>query len=322
VEVVVTAPCPLCGGAGGRALGATPYDEIWRHLSSEWGARISDPVKRAHTPADVVELLLCRRCGLQYFSPAVAGSDQFYAELTSSNAGYYNATKWEFEHVEQLLRPHHRVLDVACGDGAFVASIRDRVRDAVGIDTNAEATRDGQGRAVLRQSVEEYARDHHEQFDLVSAFQVIEHVASVMPFVRASYACVKPGGVLVLSVPYRDRRRDPEFGSLDYPPHHLSRWSEAQLTFVARALGARVLEVAKEPLGVPQTVAALRRDQLPALVPYRFAGRELAFKVASRLALTFPMSRLWSRLDMSGRLGMFGMSMLIALEKPRSTCAA
>ena len=39
-----------------------------------------------------------------------------------------------------------------------------------------------------------------------------------MPFVGAAYRCVKPGGMLVLSVPNQARRKDLSFGSLDYPP--------------------------------------------------------------------------------------------------------
>jgi SAM-dependent methyltransferase len=249
--------CPLCGDASaGRALSRTPYAEIWRNLEREWGARISDAVKAEHTPEAVVELRCCRGCDLHYFSPAVAGSERFYLELSSSSPGYYNETKWEFEYVRKLLRPHHRVLDVACGGGGFLRAIAGTVREAIGIDTNpALPPRPASPYLVFHRSIEDFSCSHRDQFDFVSAFQVIEHLDSVMPFVRASY------------------------------------------------------------------IDALRHKELPALVPFRFRGRDTAFKVVSRLLLGFPMSLAWTRLAMPSRLGMFGMSMVIVLEKPRSPCA-
>ena len=65
-----------------------------------------------------------------------------------------------------------------------------------------------------------------------------------MPFVWSAYRCVKPGGALVLSLPNRARCRDFGFESLDYPPHHLSRWAENlenQLSMIAEMLAAEVL---------------------------------------------------------------------------------
>jgi len=311
-------PCPLCGSSEATLVSETSYAEIWSHLHGEWGASISEAVKTAHTLEPLVKLQSCRKCQLQYFSPVIPGSSLFYSELTSSCAHYYTDHKWEFEYVRNILLRNHRVLDVACGKGAFLRSIRDSVGAAIGIDTNPDAVSNGNeaNLHIHKQSVEEFSVAHGEEFNLVSAFQVIEHLGSVMPFVLAAYRCVKPGGLLVLSVPNRARSKDLSFGSLDYPPHHISRWAEDQLSMIAEKLNAELVSIAKEPLNQSQTIGALRVKELPELLPLKFAGRDFVMKVISRLVLTFPMSLVWRNLNMSDRLSMYGMSMIAIIRKP------
>ncbi len=311
--------CPLCSDstAGHRVLSITQYRKIWEELSIEWGAKFSLDLIDRHTPAPTVSLCLCSACGLQYFFPAVPGSAEFYAQLTSSSPNYYNEDKWEFQYVRNLLKRDDKVLDVACGYGAFLRSISDLVAECTGLDTNPDAciSADRVGIAILNRSILDYCRLHSDRYDVVTAFQVIEHLDQVMPFAAAAFECVRPGGLLVLSVPNRDRRRDHSFGSLDHPPHHLSRWDAAQLTSIANRLGGKVSAVVRQPLTRAQTVGALRHDELPALVPVAFPWREAVFKVISRALLSTPINWLWDYLDMNARLEMYGMSLVVAIRK-------
>ncbi|MCX7166528.1 MAG: class I SAM-dependent methyltransferase [Rhodocyclales bacterium] len=315
-------PCPLCGSSVAALISETPYADIWSNLHAEWGVTISDSVKAAHTLAPVAEMRACSDCGLWYFSPAIPGSSQFYSEITSSCPHYYTDHKWEFDYVKGLLKDTHKVLDVACGKGAFLRLISGVVDVAVGIDTYPDAVLFGSevGQAIYNRSVDEFAADHCDAFDVVTAFQVVEHLGAVMPFVAAAYRCVKPGGILVLSVPNRDRRKDLSFGSLDYPPHHLSRWREDQLGMVADQLDARIVSIAKEPLNKSQTIGALRTKELQHFLPVNFLGRAFIIKVVSRLALSFPLSLIWSKLRLAEHLGMYGMSMVATIQKPITVC--
>lgn len=311
-------PCPLCGSSEATTVSDTSYAEIWSQLHAEWGALISDAVKTAHMRELLVKLQACSKCQLQYFSPAVPGNAQFYSELTASCPHYYNDHKWEFDYIKNFLRRDHKVLDVACGKGAFLRSLIDTVGVAIGIDTNPETVIGGNETRlrIYNQSVEQFSVKHAEEFDLVSALQVIEHLQYVMPFVEAAYRCVKPGGMLVLSVPNRARRRNLSFGSLDYPPHHMSRWTERQLSMIAAQLNAELITIAEEPIKKSQAIGALRSKELPALLPFAFVGRDFIIKVTSRLALTFPLSLVWNYLKMAERLSMHGMNLVAIIRKP------
>jgi 2-polyprenyl-3-methyl-5-hydroxy-6-metoxy-1,4-benzoquinol methylase len=161
-------PCPLCGSSEATIASETSFAEIWSHLHAEWGALISDAVKTVHTREPLVRLQTCSKCQLQYFSPAIPGSAQFYSELTSSCPHYYNDHKWEFDYLKNFLKRDHKVLDVACGKGAFLRSIIDSVETATGVDTNPDTVSGGnEGRLrIHNQSIEEFSVEHGEEFDL------------------------------------------------------------------------------------------------------------------------------------------------------------
>jgi hypothetical protein len=106
------------------------------------------------------------------------------------------------------------------------------------------------------------------------------------------------------------------FGSLDYPPHHISRWAEEQLESVAHFLDATLLSISKQPLDKSQTIGALRLKELPGLLPHDFPGRTLLINVTSRLMVSFPLSVAYRRLALTERFGMYGHSLVALLRKP------
>lgn len=310
--------CPLCKSSEATEISAIAYEEIWSNLQTEWGAAFSDAMISAYTPSPFVKLQQCRECQLQYFYPAVLGDADFYAALTSSCSRYYSGNKWEFDFIKDYLNQNHKVLDLACGKGAFLSSIIGIVNNASGIDTNPDAVADCHlsGLSVQSVSIERYSSQHEEEFDVVTAFQVVEHLDDIMSFLHAAYLCVKPGGLLVFSVPNRNRRKGTEFGSLDYPPHHASRWGQDQIAVVAEQLNAKLFLVAKQPLDKSQTIGALRLKELPALFPYHFTGRDFLFKVLSRMAMIYPLGLIWRNSIVNKWLDMYGLSMMAILQKP------
>lgn len=102
-----------------------------------------------------------------------------------------------------------KVLDVGCGGGILSESMARRGADVTGIDLGTEnlkaatlhAEQSGL-EATLRYQhipVEELAKTHAGQFDVVTCMEMLEHVPDPSSIVQACFELLAPGGVCVLS---------------------------------------------------------------------------------------------------------------------------
>jgi SAM-dependent methyltransferase len=103
---------------------------------------------------------------------------------------------------------------------------------------------------VLPLTVSEFAAQHSEEkFDVVTFFEVLEHQAAPLEFLRGVKKCLKPGGQIALSVPNRDRwMTGPDV--LDYPPNHFTRWNAGALKNVLSAQRFEVMSVREQGASV------------------------------------------------------------------------
>lgn len=104
--------------------------------------------------------------------------------------------------VRPHLRPGPRLLDLGCGTGRFLAR-REAEMDAVGLDFSAHAlgyarqrtraplVRGDAGRLPLADAA----------FDIVTAFDLIEHLHDDRGLIAEIHRVLRPGGFLVASVP-------------------------------------------------------------------------------------------------------------------------
>ena len=97
-------------------------------------------------------------------------------------------------------------LDLGCGGGLVSAPLSRLGAKVTGVDAGEEAI--GAARVYAEQagldidfrvSTAEALAASGEQFDLVCALEIIEHVADVPAFLEAAATLVKPGGMMVLS---------------------------------------------------------------------------------------------------------------------------
>lgn len=110
---------------------------------------------------------------------------------------------------ERALRPlaGKSALDVGCGAGLLCEPLARLGATVTGIDAApeliaaAQAHGEGQGLAISYRAggVEEL----EGQYDLVTAMEVIEHVADPAAFIRSLADRLAPGGLLILSTPNR-----------------------------------------------------------------------------------------------------------------------
>jgi SAM-dependent methyltransferase len=134
-------------------------------------------------------------CGLAFFDPMLPGDEAFYGALHRRREfqrvlAAPGLARPEFEYVAESVQPGGRVLDVGCGEGGLAQHLPQAIY--VGLDPNSSIT--GAAPDVRNETAAAHAASHPEEYDVVCAFHVIEHVADPLWFTADLMNCLKPGG--------------------------------------------------------------------------------------------------------------------------------
>ena len=96
----------------------------------------------------------------------------------------------------------HRSLDVGCGIGNFASWAVDRGLDAVGAEVDEEAIGAARARGLVVYELEEMASAIEPgSLDLITMWDVIEHLVDPATAVRDLVPLLRPGGLMVLETP-------------------------------------------------------------------------------------------------------------------------
>lgn len=232
-------PCPITGRPARRRVHgvSTPA------LLAMWRAAGAGDL--AHLFPDAPQVVLYESdTGLYFFLPAVAGDADFYQRFYATHAAHatlsaHPEARREFITAARHIAAGSLVLDVGCGSGAF----REHLPQCTyyGLDPYAEA---GAAADVIRQSLSEHVDEARRRYDVVTAFQVIEHVVDPLAFARQLLALLRPGGTLIVCVPLHPSplTEIPNF-LINAPPHHLTWWTASACQALADALGVEPLEI-------------------------------------------------------------------------------
>lgn len=195
-----------------------------------------------------IEFYQCELCKLKFFYPTITGDQKFYEELAKHD-WYYLEEKEEFLFAKKFINPDYKVLEVGCGNGAFASLIKNNYY--IGIELNDSAIKEclNKGIRVEKISIEEYSKSHQESFDVVVSFQVLEHVQRPREFIESMINCLKPNGVLIISVPNEDSfLKYTKNTVLNMPPHHITRWSYFTMEFLPKLFDINLIQIYQEPL--------------------------------------------------------------------------
>jgi SAM-dependent methyltransferase len=176
---------------------------------------------------------------------------------------------WAWERRRALLlgeaRPGERVLDLGCGSGRFVAALRDAGADPVGVEI-AEAALE-RARAVAPGADLRLLEPggslplEHGSVDLVWCSEVLEHVADGAGLLHEVRRVLRPGGRLLVTVPFHGRVKAAAIALSRFDAHfdpqgqHLRFYTRASLAASLRAAGLE-----PDPIGTAGGLPLLRES--------------------------------------------------------------
>jgi 2-polyprenyl-3-methyl-5-hydroxy-6-metoxy-1,4-benzoquinol methylase len=137
-------------------------------------------------------------------------SDMYYLEVQKkafehvTNPNIYDASARIYErglwYVEKNRKPGH-LLDVGCAFGTFLEFAKDRGWDVKGIEVSPYSSRFAREKRGLDVTTGTLATSNFgkEEFDLVTFWDVLEHVTDVKENLQRASRVLKPGGYVILT---------------------------------------------------------------------------------------------------------------------------
>lgn len=231
-DTLRSAPC-FCGSDAGSAPLETHSD------------RVSGAAYRMRA---------CPGCGVVYSEPRHEVGADWYRQAVPCEEPVPAEQDWRFR---AFLRHHPagaRLLDMGCGAGAFLRLARSHgYPQALGLDQDERMAAQArqEGLEVFCEDWRSFCRSRRDgEFDLVTLFDVLEHLPEPRQLLSEVRRLLRRGGGLVVTLP--NELRPLPFGRevWDYPPHHFTRWTPAALARFLEAGGFRVERHEVSPLEI------------------------------------------------------------------------
>lgn len=286
-----TESCPVCGKSGAR---------FWLQAPD-----------RFHGRQEKYTLVRCPSCLLVWLSDPPKTEEMHlhytdaYHKLISA-AGEDSPRRWGFR--KEALAQYKQsgaLLDLGCSSGSFLEFMRNDSWELYGIEMSADCARTAEAKSGAHVFVGDVlnAPFSRESFDVITCFDVLEHLYEPREVMTRLSQWLKPGGIFYILVPNVDSAEARVFRSYWHGlelPRHLFHFSPASLRFLAESAGLRELslETRRNPavgtslryvcddvfgaVGIRRTPVAYRRQ---AGLPWR-AARKLVRMTALRLMLT------------------------------------
>lgn len=210
-------------------------------------------ISKIFADQETIKIYKCLDTGYRFYYPfSISGDDKFYQELEKL-PWYYSKDKWEHSIALKYINNMDKVLEIGCAKGSFLKDIKNKGAQAEGLElnTSALASCKRENLSVYPDSIEDFSKTKHQHYDIVCNFQVLEHISNIKSFLNSSLDALRPGGLMIISVPNNDCLI---FKSnnicLNMPPHHTGLWNINSLISLQHYFNMNVESIHLEPMQV------------------------------------------------------------------------
>ena len=221
--------CPLCGGA-----------RVFDFLIAP---------DRFHGRKEEYTLLRCSSCWCVWLTGPPRPEDmgrhysEDYHQTIVTGAEHTGAKRWQtHREVIAKYKDDGAILDIGCSSGSFLASMRSGKWKLYGIEMDrptAERARANSGAEVFVGDVMD-APYPPDSFDVITGFDLLEHVYHPREFLERVLTWLRPGGIVFARLPNIDSWEARLFGTYWYGlelPRHLYHFSPRSMKRLVADLG-------------------------------------------------------------------------------------
>lgn len=260
---------------------------------------------------DGFSVVECRTCSLRYVNPRPGREwldawyrQEYFSSSHEEASGAQHLQQGAIKTATAQLRlqqlgpagPNGRLVDIGCGGGYFVRAAAAGGWDAVGLEPSVEAlryaTQARQARIVAGRLEE--APFAAGRFDVLTIFDVLEHVASPKTFLAEARRLLARGGTLVIETPNMAGWL-PRLMGLRHPwvrpPEHLTYFTPPTLRLLLEQCGFQVEQLhesTRKVLTLDYVLALIARTN--PLVTALLTGTIGRWKTLCRYPLSVPLA--------------------------------
>jgi 2-polyprenyl-3-methyl-5-hydroxy-6-metoxy-1,4-benzoquinol methylase len=214
-------------------------------------------------------LCRCNHCGMVFSSqnPTLKQLEEHYKGygrndyLSPITIKRYNEILEQFEKV----RKTNRLLDVGCGIGYFLEVAKSRGWEVFGTEYTDDAIRICQSKGIqMHQGILNPENYSPESFDVITSFEVIEHINTPNTELSNILSLLRKGGYFYVTTPnFNSLLRyylGPKYNVIGWP-EHLSYYTPATLSYLLKKHGLKKVYLQSTGISITRFITSKQKPQ-------------------------------------------------------------